>query len=126
VHLEQGCQDTDQPCQNSGSCIDNKCVCSSLTKGDFCEVLQDKDLASSQLKNETSSLQIWLIVVLSIVSIVLIIGLIYGRKKLLKSREQRRNSISSDTNSETISIRNSDKVENDSVSVSPSQYSQNI
>ena len=69
---------------------------------------------------------LWLIVILFLVSIILIVGLIYGRKKLLKSPEQRRNLIDEEISSMATGIQNIDANENDSVSVSPSQSSKYI
>ncbi|CAF1295171.1 unnamed protein product [Adineta steineri] len=43
MFCEQGCLDTDKPCQNEGSCINNACTCNPLTQGDFCEIIIDKD-----------------------------------------------------------------------------------
>ncbi|CAF4334102.1 unnamed protein product, partial [Adineta steineri] len=79
MFCEQGCLDTDKPCQNEGSCINNACICNPLTQGDFCEIIIDKDSVESQIKNDKNSLTIWLIIsILSTVSIIFIIGLIYG------------------------------------------------
>ncbi|CAF4497238.1 unnamed protein product, partial [Rotaria sp. Silwood2] len=122
---EQGCYDTDYACKNGGSCIDNQCWCNSLTKGDFCEIIENKYLSNSQIQKETSPLKIWLIIGLCIVSIIIIVGLIYSRKKLFKSREQRRNSIDNEFNYKSNEKQNNDNIESDSVSIALSQASQN-
>ncbi|CAF4122933.1 unnamed protein product [Rotaria sp. Silwood2] len=122
---EQGCYDIDDPCQNGGSCIDNQCWCSSSTKGDFCEIVDNKYSANSQIHKENSPLKIWLIIVLCTVSIIIIVGLIYSRKKLFKTREQRRNSIDYAFNHKSNEKQNNENLESDSVSIALSQASQN-
>ncbi|CAF1276925.1 unnamed protein product [Rotaria sp. Silwood1] len=122
---EQGCYNTDKPCQNSGSCIDNQCLCNPLTTGDFCEIIDNSNSANSQIQKETSALKIWLIIGLCIVSIIIIFGLIYSRKKLFKTREHRRNSIDNEYNYKSHEKKNNENTDNDSVSTALSQASQN-
>ena len=75
------------------------------------------------MNKDKPGLTLWLIIILFIVSIILIFGLIYGRKKLLKSREQRKNLIDEEISSIATGIQNIDANESDSVSVAPSQSS---
>ncbi|CAF4063882.1 unnamed protein product [Rotaria sordida] len=120
VFCEQGCHNTNDPCQNGGSCIDNQCLCNSLTKGDFCEIINDRNPANNQIQKDNNPLKIWLIIGLCIVSIIIIVGLIYSRKKLFQSREQRRNLID---NYKSNRKQNNENIESDSISIAISQTS---
>ncbi|UJR09338.1 hypothetical protein I4U23_013581 [Adineta vaga] len=121
---ENGCLSSGKPCQHSGSCIENECFCNPSTAGDFCEILLDRNIASSQKKTTTISVNLWLIIILSTVGVILIIGLLYSRRKMLKSRQKQTDSIDHDSKSILTEIYSMDVNDNDSVSVTSTQVSQ--
>ena len=103
--------------------MNNECVYNSLTPGSFCERTIAKPPANSQKKTTTIGLKLWLIITFSTIGAILLVGLMYSRRKLLKSRVERNNSTEHDGKSILTGMQTTQVNDDEAASVASSQPS---